>query len=224
MSVAVETIPEKTPPPARRRGRHTIQSAVPVGTRPRPLRMAPPPPGSDSGPSGSQPTARNLNGVDLTARSHLAADVAADPGNAGTAWQAEATWSHGLRSQARVRGFDPIQADGPVDFGGTDTAPHPVEALLAAMANCLVAAYAAHASRAGIPLTDLRVRVSGELNLDVFLGLAQGHAGFHRIGAAVTLRGTATPEQLAELHETVVATSPIGHTIANVVPIRVHLS
>lgn len=203
---------------ARRRGRHPIQSANPVGTSPRPLSTIE----SNNGPKagGLLPA----NGVDLGNRETFQEELISTPEHGGSVWRAEGVWTGGLRSSARVRGFSEVAADEPVEFGGTDSEPSPVEALLAALANCLVAGYAGHASAAGIQLRDLRVRVAGELDLAVMLGLEHGHAGYNRISAAVTIRSDATPAQLAELHETVVATSPVGHTIGNVVPIRIHLA
>lgn len=220
MNSSVGTIEVQRPSPVRRRGRHPVRSAFTLVTVPRSRRI----PASPDQVAANESGGHAPNGVDVVSRARLAADVAAHPETGSTAWQAEATWSQGLRSQARVRDFAPIPADGPVELGGTDSAPHPVEALLAAMANCLVAAYAAHASRIGISLSYLHVRVIGELDLDVMLGVAQGHAGFQRVSAAVTIGSSASPQQLFEIHESVVAASPIGHTIANAVPIRVHLA
>ena len=62
-----------------------------------------------------------------------------------------------FRSEASVRGFAPIASDEPAALGGTDSAPNPVEQLLAAFGNCLAVGYAANASVAGIEIRELRM-------------------------------------------------------------------
>jgi uncharacterized OsmC-like protein len=53
--------------------------------------------------------------------------------------------------------FDPLHSDEPAGLGGADTAPNPVEQLLAALGNCLAVGYAANASVAGSRLDELAV-------------------------------------------------------------------
>ena len=92
------------------------------------------------------------------------------------------------------------------------------------LGNCLAVGYAANASAAGIEIEDLRISLSGDLDLHTFLGLAQGNAGYEAIQVKVDLTSGATPEQLAELHERVVGTSPVGHTLSRAVPLRIELA
>ena len=98
------------------------------------------------------------------------------------------------------------------------------EQLLAALGNCLAVGYAANATARGIELTDLRIKVTGDLDLHSFLGLRPGHAGFHAINAAVHLQSNATPDQLSDLHDAVIGTSPVGHTLQSAIAVRIHLA
>ena len=164
-----------------------------------------------------------LNDVDLEAVAGLAEAVRTDPTVGATTWRASVTWTGAFRSEARVRGFDPIRSDEPAALGGTDSAPNPVEQLLAALGNCLAVGYAANASARGIELTDLRVNVAGTLDLHTFLGLREGHAGFDDIRVDVHLASAADPQQLADLHQHVTSTSPVGHTLGAAVPVEVRL-
>ena len=119
-----------------------------------------------------------------------------------------------------VTAFDPIRSDEPAALGGTDSAPNPVEQLLAALGNCLAVGYAANATAAGIEIRDLNVDVSGNLDLHTFLGLRPGgHAGFDDINVTVTLDADVSQKQLDQLHEQVLATSPVGHTLRAAIPV-----
>jgi len=168
-------------------------------------------------------TAR-LNDVDIDAVGELAQSVQADPTKASTTWAARVQWNRGFASEAKVRSFSPIKSDEPAALGGEDSAPNPVEQLLGALGNCLAVGYAANATVAGIELRDLRVELKGDLDLKVFLGLAEGHAGFDSVVATVTIDSDAPREELEALHAKVSGSSPVGHTIANAVPVDIVLA
>jgi len=166
----------------------------------------------------------NLNNVDLDAVAALAGAIQEDPEKGKTAWQAEVTWKGAFRSDVKIRDFAPIPSDEPPTLGGTDTAPNPVEQLLGALGNCLVVGYAANASASGIAINDLRIDLSGDLDLHTFLGLRPGHAGYDGVTVEVHLDADASREQLEELHRKVTETSPVGHTFINTVPVRIDLA
>jgi uncharacterized OsmC-like protein len=165
-----------------------------------------------------------LNNVDLAAVGALVAAIQEDPAKADTTWAAHVTWTGGFQSDARVRNFDPIHSDEPSGLGGGDTAPNPVEQLLAALGNCLAVGYAAGASVAGIQLDELTVDLKGDIDLRVFLGLAEGHAGFDSITAKVRIASPAPRADLEALHAKVTASSPVGHTLGTAVPVTVDLA
>ncbi len=169
-------------------------------------------------------TTTQLNDVDLDAVYALAESIRDEPTAAATTWRAEVSWHGGFRASARIRGFDPLPSDEPAALGGTDSAPNPVEQLLAALGNCLAVGYAANATARGITITDLQIRISGELDLHSFLGLRPGHAGFDSITATVHLDSDAPPEALAALHRAVTATSPVGHTLSSAIPTTIGLA
>jgi uncharacterized OsmC-like protein len=169
-------------------------------------------------------TITTLNAVDIEAVGGLIQRVGADPPSGKTTWAAEVAWREGFRSEATIRDFEPIPSDEPAALGGTDRAPNPVEQLLAALGNCLAVGYAANATAAGIAIHELSIAVSGELDLEVFLGIAEGHAGFDSITARVRLITDGTDEEVGELHRTVVSTSPVGHTLGRAVPLAIELA
>ena len=168
--------------------------------------------------------ATRLNNVDIEAVGSLAAAITDEPDVASTVWQATVTWTGGFRSEAHIRDFAPVPSDEPIALGGTDTAPNPVEQLLGALGNCLAVGYAANASARGIQIEELRIELAGDLDLHSFLGLRPGHAGYDTVQVRVHIDADADEEQLLDLHETVVGTSPVGHTIQATIPVSIDLA
>lgn len=175
------------------------------------------------GPHMTIDSKTRVNDVDLAAVGGLVEAISADPAKAQTTWAAHVTWKGAFASEARVRTFAPTQSDEPPALGGGDTAANPVEQLLSALGNCLAVGYAANASVAGIAIDQLKVDLKGDLDLRVFLGLAEGHAGFDSITANVSLVSEAPREEIEALHAKVLASSPVGHTLRNAVPVEIQL-
>ena len=169
-------------------------------------------------------TTTTLNEVSLAAVGSLVEAIRNDPVTADTVWKATVDWNGGFRSEARIRDFGPIPSDEPKGLGGEDTAPNPVEQILAALGNCLAVGYAANASAAGIELKGLRIDLEGDLDLHTFLGLADDNAGYKTIEVYVSIDSDASTSQLEELHRKVVSTSPVGHTLQRPVPVNVSLA
>jgi uncharacterized OsmC-like protein len=169
-------------------------------------------------------TSTSLNDVNLEAVAGLAGKIQQSPAVAQTVWKAQVNWESGFRSSALVRDFAPAVSDEPAALGGSDAGPNPVEQLLGALGNCLAVGYAANASVAGIEIKSLSIDLEGDLNLHTFLGLdAEGNAGYEGIRVNVHLDADASQEQLADLHRTVVGTSPVGHTLQRPVPVAINL-
>ncbi|MGI9616970.1 MAG: OsmC family protein [Acidimicrobiales bacterium] len=167
----------------------------------------------------------SLNDVNIDAVAGLAGKIQESPDVAETVWRATVAWEGGFRSSSSVREFGPVASDEPAALGGTDTAANPVEQLLGALGNCLAVGYAANATAAGVEIKSLTVDVEGALNLQTFLGLnAEGNAGFEGIRVEVQLDSDAGPDSIAALHETVVGTSPVGHTLERPVPLDITIT
>jgi len=169
-------------------------------------------------------TNTRLNEVDIAAVGQLASAIRDEPAAAATVWRSTVDWEGGFRSRAVSRDFDPVPSDEPIALGGDDTAPNPVEQLLGALGNCLAVGYAANATGAGIELKSLHIELEGDLDLHTFLGLRQGHAGFETISARVSIASDAAPDQIEALHQKVVSTSPVGHTLQGAIPVDVQLT
>lgn len=60
--------------------------------------------------------------------------------------------------------------------------------------------------------------------MHAFLGLREGDAGFGAIDAVVRLESSAAAEDISALHEHVLRTSPVGHTLQAAVPVGIALA
>jgi len=160
----------------------------------------------------------------LAAVAALATNVQKSPQAAQTTWRADVEWTGAFTSRVQVRNFAPYNSDEPAALGGGDSAPNPVEQLLGALGNCLAVGYAANASAEGISIRSLRISLQGNIDLRTFLGLAQEHAGYQAIQANVHIDSDATAEKLAALHNKVVGTSPVGHTLQRAIPLSIELN
>jgi uncharacterized OsmC-like protein len=165
-----------------------------------------------------------LNDVDIDSVASLARKIQEEPEVANTRWNARVKWKGGFRSEATIRGFEPLASDEPPALGGTDTGPNPVEQILAALGNCLAVGYAANATVAGIEIRDLSIELEGDIDLHSFLGLADGNAGYSGISVKVNIDSDAKKSDLEALHKKVTSTSPVGHSLSRAVPVKIELS
>lgn len=165
-----------------------------------------------------------LNDVDIGKVASLAEKISREPHVADTTWRAEVRWNGGMRSSARIRDFDPAISDEPNQLGGTNTGPNPVEQVLGALGNCLAVGYAANATAAGITIDDMTIDVAGNLDLHTFLGLKDGNAGFGDIKVSVTIDSDAGTDALQALHDKVIGTSPVGHTLSRAIPVDISIN
>jgi uncharacterized OsmC-like protein len=171
----------------------------------------------------SSPATTPLNGVDLAAVGEFAQQLAADPDADKSTWSARTSWTGAFTSSSYAREHGPIPSDEPDLLAGGNTAPNPVEYVLAALGSCLAVGYAASAAARGIELRSLEIVLTGTIDLRVFLGLAEGHAGFERIESTARVESDADDASLEQLHEHVVRTSPVGNTIAHPVELDARL-
>lgn len=163
------------------------------------------------------------NGVNATAVGAYAQHLQEAAPAEGTPFHAAVHWQGGFRNEIRVRDLAPTYADEPEILGGTNTAANPVEQILGALGSCLAIGYTAGAVARGIRIEDLRIDLSGNIDLPVFFGLKAGHAGYERIDAKVYLKTDASPAAIAALHDDVFRTSPVGNTLERPAALSIEL-
>jgi putative redox protein len=155
------------------------------------------------------PTAQQLGELQSTFRANSDA--------AQARFSSSSSLTSGLRSTMVIRDRFTLQADEPHGLGGTDTAPNPVEILLASLGSCQEITYKAYASALGLKVTKVAVDVAGDIDLRGFLGVDPlVRPGFHTITGTVKIESTATDAQLAQLKEIVDKHCPVLDMLSSV--------
>ncbi len=150
---------------------------------------------------------------------HLISTVKSNPKLANSVFRAS-TYSDNpdFAVRSEVRGFT-VPIDEPRDLGGTDTAPNPVELLLAALGGCQEIVYRAFAAVMGIEIERIEVHVKGNLDLHGFLGLAEVPAGFSSISFTTRIVSSDSPERISRLAALVEKHCPVQDTFARPIPV-----
>ena len=129
-----------------------------------------------------------------------------------------------LRSEARIRQFS-VTVDEPPTLGGSDAGPNPVELVLAALATCQEITYRAYATALGVPLESVSVKLDGVLDLRGFFAVDEKvRSGFTGVQGTVTLKSSATQEELAKLKAVVDAHCPVLDILRAPVPVQLELA
>ena len=172
-----------------------------------------------------------VNGINVDALAALLTRVKQDASQGQTAWRVTTTWQGQTRSRAEVSGFAiggvevprrfAFDIDEPCELGGSNAFANPQEYLLAALNACMTVGYVAQCAMRGITLTQLKIETEGEIDLRGFLGIDPTvPPGYESLRYTVRLSGDGTPEQFAEIHAAVMATSPNVYNVANAVALQ----
>jgi uncharacterized OsmC-like protein len=150
---------------------------------------------------------------------NLIATVKKNPQLANSVFRAS-TYSEnpGFTVRSEVRGFT-VPIDEPRELGGNDTAPNPVELLLAALGGCQEIVYRAFAAVLGIEIHSIEVHAKGYIDLHGFLGLAEVPAGFTNISFTTRIVSPASPESISQLAALVEKHCPVQDTLARPIPV-----
>jgi uncharacterized OsmC-like protein len=177
------------------------------------------------------------NGVDVD---QLVATIGAIKEQASVStftFKATTAWENGTLNRGEIRDFIhngqrvdrphayDLLGDEPPVLLGSNSGPNAVELLLAALGFCYGVGYVVNAAARGIEISELRYEVTGDIDVQNFLGMTrETRPGFSAIRARAWVRSpNATPEQLDELCQYVQNTSPVRDSLANPVPVETTL-
>ncbi len=147
-----------------------------------------------------------------------------DPSAAQAQFRSASRLTSGLRSTASIRDKFEVSADEPKSLGGSDTAPNPVEILLASLATCQDITYKAYGQALGIPVDRVSVDATGAIDLRGFFAVDENvRAGFLRIDGKVSVDTSVPADTVAQLKGAVDAHCPVLDTLANPVPVTLEL-
>lgn len=160
-----------------------------------------------------------INGINTKNLADFAEAVAQDPQTGQVGFQVETDWKGGAKSTTTVNEWHmagekksksfKIEADEPIELLGENTAPNPQELLLAAINACMTVGYVATAATMGVTIHSLKIKASGALDLQGFLGLNDAvKPGYEQIDYEVIIDGDGTAEQYQAIHDNVIKTSP----------------
>jgi uncharacterized OsmC-like protein len=172
-----------------------------------------------------------VNGLNVDDLFELIERVKTDPAQAKTQWRVETSWQGQTRSRTEVEGFGiggelvprrfSIDIDEPSELGGSNQFANPQEHLIAALNACMTVGYVAQCAVRGIALESLAIETEGEIDLRGFLGIDPAvPPGYEKLRYTVRIKGSGTPEQFAEIHEAVMATSPNFYNLSRPVALR----
>jgi uncharacterized OsmC-like protein len=152
------------------------------------------------------------------------ANLRADPASARAVFSVDSRQVENLRSETKIRQFS-LTADEPPTPGGADAGPNPVELVLAALATCQEIAYRAYATALGVPLDSVSVKLEGVLDSRGFFAVDERvRSGFTGVQGTVTLKTSASQEELAKLKEVVDAYRPVLDILRAPVPVELKLA
>ncbi len=168
----------------------------------------------------SQQLNKSCFDVNLTNVESLVKQVAENPDQGKFTFSAKTQWEGGTINQTVVRG-ESVPADEPEALGGNDSAPNPVELLLAALSSCVSIGFVTTAAREGVEFDDLEIEVNGDLDLRGYLGLdADVRPGYHSLDYTVRVSSNEDPTRIEELFYSSIERSPLIDNLQNGLPVR----
>lgn len=121
--------------------------------------------------------------------------------------------------RSHIRGFS-TDMDEPLELGGTDTGPNPVEILLAALGGCQEIVYRAYAAVMGLEIERIEVHAKGYLDLRGLLNLAEVPSGFSQISFTTRIFSSEPEEKIRQLAVMVEKHCPVMDTLMRAVEVK----
>jgi putative redox protein len=133
-------------------------------------------------------------------------------------YRARVRLGQGYQAEGSVRQFT-IEFGEPVAAGGTDNGPAPTEYVLAALGACQALVYATFARLLQVPIDDLSLRVTGDLDPRGVYGVADMPPGFRSVRFDVQIQSAADTAAVARLIETVNQHCPVLDILQRPIPV-----
>jgi uncharacterized OsmC-like protein len=152
------------------------------------------------------------NGVNVAALLGAREALAKAPAAAAFKWRVSSEWIDGTHSHSRIGSFFglgaeqsrskifSVEADHPEVFASADSAPTPVEIVLAGLAGCLTAGVAAVAQNRGIQLNSVKATIEADMDLQGILGIDEDvRNGFSAVRVHFDIDADASKDDIAAL-------------------------
>lgn len=130
-------------------------------------------------------------------------------------YSAQAKWIEGTKVETKIRDFK-VNMDEPIELKGTNTAPNPVELLLAALGGCVILNYRAYAKKFGVNIQDLTMNLEGDMISGGWVDEQdRERRGFKQIRYEVQVKTDAPEEKVQQLHELVEKRCAVSDMLSN---------
>jgi uncharacterized OsmC-like protein len=164
--------------------------------------------------------------IDPDGLAALAAKADATPGSTARTLKVKTVCAGAYLNATYVRDLEPMMVDEPPGLLGTDTAPNPSEAALAALGSCISVGIVANATARGITLHELSIELEGDIDIAAVWGVADNAEraipGFSAVRVGLHIKGDASREELDALQRHAMAWSPVVNTFTR--PVHVSSS
>ncbi|MBI4552513.1 MAG: OsmC family protein [Candidatus Latescibacteria bacterium] len=167
----------------------------------------------------------SLNGlIPAEIDANLAA-LAQHPEAAHAPKHARVRWMNGLKAKVFVQNQTFIVDEAPSPDEEPE-APNAMEYVLGAFGGCLVTGFVFNATRQGLRVRNLEVTLeSNQDNILTFLGLSSdGHPGFCDIRAKLYVQADASEDDLRQVWEHTVHTSPVFNSLTRPVNVTTEIA
>jgi uncharacterized OsmC-like protein len=173
-----------------------------------------------------------LNGVDVQALKETITYLGENPEMAQFKFRARNRWIDGSRNETSIDEFHAlgedherakthvVNVDQPALILGQDTAPNPVELLLAALSSCITSTAVLHAGAEGVSIDKLSSEIEGSMNLEGYMGIdPEVRPGYNEIVLKLKARSSADSDRLMEL----VSKSPVLDVLRNGTRVKIDI-
>lgn len=150
----------------------------------------------------------------------LIGQTKANPEIAQSVFEADVQLKDRLTNEVTTRDFSFI-VDKEATYGGAESAPNPLEYLLASLGACQSIVYKALAALKGIQIDEVNITVTGYLDVRGLLAIDdQVRPGYQKIEYVTELVSNEKPETLKRLSQQVEALCPVLDNIVNPVEVE----
>ncbi|MFN3698577.1 MAG: OsmC family protein [Dictyoglomus sp.] len=138
-------------------------------------------------------------------------------------FSAQGKWLGNLKVETKIRNKFTINMDEPPSLGGEDSAPNPVEVVLASLIGCLGIVIAVVSKEKNIPLNSVEIFTEGDLDPRGFMGDPTVRAGYEEVRVRIKIDSPAGREKIEELIKEVEKRCPVSDIIRNPVNLSINL-
>ncbi|MDR7079763.1 putative OsmC-like protein [Neobacillus niacini] len=171
-----------------------------------------------------------INGINVEGLENYKRVISENAEDAMIDYRVKLQWLGGTKSKVTTQGITlgkqeikrnfSFEIDEPPQLLGNDSKPTPQEYLLGGFGACMVVGYTVGAAVKGIKLEKLEIDIEGGLDLRGFLEVnPTSPIGMKEVKYIIRVKADGSEEDLKEIHQKVIETSPNRATIADEVKV-----